>query len=311
MKITYSAPSKVIFSGEHSVVYGKPALVCALDLRLKFSVWESDINQEDKIISNIHDKIISFLKEQNIFVDKKNINFSINSEIPIGRGLGSSAALSCAASGAFLELYTKKTASNDYVNICAYCLEKIFHTNPSGVDNSTSCFGGFIYFRKEFEFLKTISPLKIKLPENFINNIFLIDTGEPFETTSEMVGLVNEKFKKSPKNISEKFNQLEKITKEIVFSLQKNDEDLFSKLISENQKILDDFSIVSKKSKLIIDQISQFGSVKITGAGGNKTNSGFLLVYSKNKNKLDSFCKENNLKILNFVPCYTGLKKEN
>jgi mevalonate kinase len=40
-KIEYSAPGKAIFTGEHSVVYGKDALAFAIDLRTHCKI-ESD-----------------------------------------------------------------------------------------------------------------------------------------------------------------------------------------------------------------------------------------------------------------------------
>src|SRR3972149_7972808 len=110
MKISYSAPAKVILSGEHAVVYGKPALVSAINLRLKFTVTNlarscQDCNS-DKEIFFISNKVKQFLTEQKIkFIDRL-FDYKIESEIPIGRGLGSSAALSVASVASFLEFYT-------------------------------------------------------------------------------------------------------------------------------------------------------------------------------------------------------------
>ncbi|KKR34083.1 MAG: Mevalonate kinase, partial [Candidatus Gottesmanbacteria bacterium GW2011_GWC2_39_8] len=41
MKITISAPGKVHLLGEHTVVYGKPALIASLDKRLSVTISAS------------------------------------------------------------------------------------------------------------------------------------------------------------------------------------------------------------------------------------------------------------------------------
>ena len=162
MKISYSASAKVILSGEHAVVYGKPALVSAINLRLKFYLWEESIKINDKNILFISDKVKGYLRNIKInFVDRL-FNFKIESKIPIGRGLGSSAALSVASVASFLEFYTGRQFDKKIINELAFAIEKHFHSNPSGADNTASCFGGLILYQKQ----KSLKNLDYKIPKN-------------------------------------------------------------------------------------------------------------------------------------------------
>ena len=96
------------------------------------------------------------------------VDISIKSDIPIGKGLGSSAALSvCLATGLLLIQDTRNSCDNCRpvtscnINakeqdvsqerareICelAYISEQILHGRPSGIDNTVSTYGGMIHF---------------------------------------------------------------------------------------------------------------------------------------------------------------------
>jgi mevalonate kinase len=90
--------------------------------------------------------------------------YSIRSSIPIGSGLGSSAAISVclssliAYSNGLVPLPSTSSpipqSQKSTINHYAFMAEKIIHGNPSGVDNSVSTFGGAISFRRDFEGIK-------------------------------------------------------------------------------------------------------------------------------------------------------------
>src|SRR3989344_3382835 len=243
-KISCSAPAKIYLSGEHAVVYGKPAIVSSINLRLKFAVTILGRSTQDgnnsKNILFISQRVKEYLQKQKIrFVDKA-FSFEIKSEIPIGRGLGSSAALCVAATAAFLEFYTGRQFEKEVINNIAYQAEKYFHINASGVDVTASCFGGLIFYRKEFEFLKNISALNFKIPKKMEENLYLIDSGKPKETTGYMVhNVVGGKYNKSRRLVEEILNDIEKITKRMVVSIIKEDVDFFTKSLIDNQILLE------------------------------------------------------------------------
>src|SRR3989338_7108872 len=226
MKISYSAPAKVILSGEHAVVYGKPALVSAINLRLIFTISSrsSKDGRLDKEILFISKEVKKYIINQKInFVDKP-FSFEIDSKIPIGRGLGSSAALSVAAVAAFLDFYSGKQFEKKIINNLAYQIEKYFHQNPSGVDNSSACFGGLIFYKKKVG----LNKLDFKIPKNFEDKLFLIDSGKPKETTGEMVDFVRTSVNKKI------LNKIEKTVNKIVISIKNEDKVLFKKCLVNN-----------------------------------------------------------------------------
>jgi len=291
--IRFSAPAKVILSGEHSVVYGKPALVSAVNKKLTFSLSERPFikNKTDRVLEKniqvISKIVLNYLKKMKIKFQKKNYFFKVDSNIPVGRGLGSSAALASASCASFLKFFTGMNFSKPAINQVAYEIEKYFHQNPSGVDNTASCFGGLIYYRKEFEFLKSINPLDFKIPKDF--SLFLIDSGRPEETTKQMVELVKKRHKKNFSLIESILCDIERVTKQMVLAIINQDKDLFQSCLLNNEIFLEMLGVVSEKTKRLLNRLSPFGVGKITGAGGRSGNSGFILFFSQNEDKLINF----------------------
>jgi mevalonate kinase len=299
MKISYSAPAKVILSGEHAVVYGKPGLVSAINKRLEFSLWEAAKKTSDKNILHISQIIKNYLKKEKInFVDKK-FSFKIASEIPIGRGLGSSAALSVTSAAAFLEFYTGRQFEKENINNIAFQIEKHFHQNPSGVDNSAACFGGLILYQKNVK----IKNLDYRIPKIIEEKLFLIDSGKPKETTGEMVDFVG------TKSAGKILDEIEATTKKLKESLVRKNINLFKESLVDNEYLLEQLGIVSEKTKKLLEDLSKFGVGKVTGAGGRATNSGFIIFLAEDKEKLLEFLKNKKISYFNFVTDYQGLKK--
>jgi len=267
--ITISVPAKLIIHGEHSVVYGKPALSAAIDKRITINLIQKD----------------------------KKIEISAKSNIPIGIGLGSSAALS-AASAAVLSQTFNLDLSLDQINDLAYDFEREFHGNPSGADNTIVTFGGFLWFRKEAEYLKLtkiINPKEFKLIPEFV----LINTGKPTETTAEMVAQVKKLYNRRPKHTQKILNDQETQTQKCREALKNNRPRLLKESFRLGQRNLAKLGVVSDKTKMLIYAIELLGGVaKISGAGGKKENSGILIVYHKNPDTIYKFAKQKKLNCL-------------
>ena len=329
--ITVSAPGKIHLLGEHSVVYGKPALLTAINLRTNViltakpegslaNASSSDklrdsspptatqllADQNDKIKAIIEPIVKKYLKIKQIPPYK----LEISSEFPLGAGLGSSAAISSAYIGALLT-FLKIKWDLHLINKLSFEAEKAFHGNPSGADNAAVVFGGLIWFRKETTDLKIIQPINSPVPANIAGNFILINTGKPKETTKEMVGLVKLRVKSQESRVKKIFDHQEQLVKELLLTIQCGNEKELIKIIRAGEKNLEKMGVVSWYVQSIIRKIEKAGgAAKVCGGGGKTKATGVLLAYHPEKSVLEKIAKSYDLPYYTVVLGAEGLRKE-
>ena len=320
-----SAPGKVYLIGEHSVVYGEPAIIASIDKRTYVSIepaknityldlaWP-DISHSwsQKEIFQLTQKaldlwrignakknfstLFDFIKEKGyegyrasvlgiamkMLGIKDGFSIKIDSKIPTGAGLGSSASRAVATTKALAELFKKKV-SLEKINEIAYEQEKIIHGTPSGGDNSVCCFGGLIWFKKAQPKNKIVS-LKKEIPYQLENFVFVY-TGKAKKTTGELVQQVrelNEEYR------TERIKKIGKMSYQMLEALKRKDFQRMKEIINLTQKNLAELGVSTKEIDELSEAVQKIGgAAKLCGAGGG----GIVLCYHQDKEKLINLIK--------------------
>ena len=129
------AHSKITLMGEHSVVYGYPALALPLNnIEVTCQVFPSEkpwtLYEEDTLSMAV------FACLEHLGKQGAQIRCQVNSMVPEKRGMGSSAAVSIAAIRAVFD-YFEEALDHETLEILANRAEMIAHMNPSGLDAKT------------------------------------------------------------------------------------------------------------------------------------------------------------------------------
>ena len=268
------APGKIILFGEHFVVYENRAILGAINkyatvtsektntdnILISSSLGQSSI-QKDEDVSNVEKKFRPFFFIAREVIEKndfdKGITIKIESDIPIGAGLGSSSACCVAAAASILNLFN--SADEKEVLELAINAEKTIFPNTSGADCTVSVSGGIIEYQKEKGFSKIET-------ENEFN--FIIIDSEQVHSTDKVV----ERVRKFKENNSEVFTELcseeERLITKALDSMKKNDLETIGKCMAQNQMFLEQIGVSNDELLSITKEIEKitFGA-KITGAG--------------------------------------------
>ena len=286
------APAKIILFGEHFVVHGNRAILGAIDkyatvtsektntenILISSSLGQASI-QKDQDVNKVEKKFRPFfyIAKQVILKNNfdKGISIKIESDIPIGAGLGSSSACCVAVAGSILNLFDK--ANEREILELSIQAEKTIFKNSSGADCTVSVYGGIIEYQKEKGFLK------IDI-ENELN--FLIIDSEQVHATDKVVEQVK-KFKEENSNIfSELCSEEERLITKALDSMKNNDLETIGKCMAQNQMYLEQIRVSNDTLLSITKEIEKitFGA-KITGAG----DGGCIIALTQKDNDLSEY----------------------
>ncbi|MFB6162597.1 MAG: mevalonate kinase [Halococcoides sp.] len=173
--VTASAPGKVYCFGEHAVVYGEPAIPCAIDRRARVTVTERedaalrieaddltlegftvaydggpedrpDVDAPESLLDAAMGYVRASIEQVRDLLDRPNAGFdvAIDSEIPLGAGLGSSAAVTVAAIAAAVA-ECGQTVDPETIAERAYAVENAVQDGQaSRADTFCSAMGGAV-----------------------------------------------------------------------------------------------------------------------------------------------------------------------
>jgi len=299
--IKITVPGKIHLLGEHSVVYGYHALLSPINLRLTLTLTLYTPNHPNppnhpNFLLDLKQILETEIKEKYQLKTIPNYSLSFKTDLPIGSGLGTSAALSVALSQAILQLLNITYTLDEIFNLSLKA-ENYFHGNSSGGDIAAVINQGFTLFKKQ----KTPTlppPLQIKLPEK-LNNFYLIDSGRPDESTASMVTLVSLRAKRGNLVYRNIFEQQDQLTLEMVEVLKNGAVDRLIEIIRQGERNLEEMGVVGKKAQEMIREIEEIGgAAKITGGGGIKDGSGMILSYHQNPKSMLELASKNNWKVI-------------
>jgi mevalonate kinase len=285
LKSIASAPGKIILFGEHFVVHGTKAILAAIDKRVtvtstftenKTIKVNSQLGTIEVPISSSHEEVKSefrpFVYLAEFFSDQNHsgLEITIDSDIPIGVGLGSSSACCVSAAASIFGLFDgfrHKLGILDEVGAIldlAIDAERTIFPDTSGADCTVCTHGGVIEYPIKFS---EMGNLQSDIRISFDLNLLIANSMIPHSTKRSV-----EKVSKFKENNEERFSQLcdleTKLIDEVNLALKNKDLTTLGLKMSENQKYLEEIQVSNDTLRDMISSLKEISlGVKITGAG--------------------------------------------
>ncbi|MBF7094118.1 mevalonate kinase [Streptococcus sp. HF-1907] len=129
------AHSKIILMGEHSVVYGHPAIALPLkNIEVTCRITAGDETLKFDMTDPLATAIFAALEY--LGQEDAQLTYLVDSQVPQRRGMGSSAAVAIAAIRAVFDYFDQDLTADLLENLVNQA-EMIAHSNPSGLDAKT------------------------------------------------------------------------------------------------------------------------------------------------------------------------------
>ena len=320
------APGKLILSGEHAVVYGRPSIAMAID-RSAVAVITPGPAGEDLVsfeLADLHQTESYTVRALRAFGDRVRKNYRmflngelgirdvlrkpvdlfefafivmldglhlklaerldirLNSNIPIGCGMGSSAATILSVLRGIGHYFRVEFRPDWYYEYSVEA-ERMQHGHPSGVDSYISLHGGCARFRNG-------QAEKIPLPRMPLS---IVNTGTPSVTTGECVSEVRKKH-----GSSGIWDEFEETTLAFEAAMNSNDPDAIRAAMQRNHRLLQRIGVVPERVARFIEAIERTGgAAKICGAGAVAGDAAGVVMVSADRLPVE-LCREHGYELL-------------
>ncbi|MDI9619489.1 MAG: mevalonate kinase [Candidatus Nezhaarchaeota archaeon] len=289
--IRVSTPGKVTLFGEHAVVYGEPAIATAIDRRVRV---EAERRGDDLIRIEAKDltlagfkallspngsitlegeskkvlAAISYVKRaveliQEKYSVKRGAHIVITSEMPVGAGLGTSAAVAVSVVKAY-SLLAGIELNKDECAELGYNVELSVQGIASRMDSTTVAVGGILYIDPKAE--KTYEGIACR--RGFEGLVVGYTNREA--STGEMVERVKRFRDDVPEIVTPLINVIGEVARKARTYIEAGDFQRIGALMNINQGLLEAIGVSTSKLSQMVYAARCAGALgsKITGAGG-------------------------------------------
>lgn len=265
------ASGKIILMGEHSVVYGEPAIAFPFQetyistkvepdtaMVLDCDYFCGDLSEAPPQLKSLKEVIkqtLSALQQEN-----KTFKLTISSTIPAERGMGSSAAAAVSIVRALFD-YFDTPCTQEVLLPLVNRAEKIAHGNPSGIDAAATSGNESLFFIKG-------QPLE-SFPLN-VSNAFLIvaDTGIKGQTRAAVRDVAH-LFEQNKRSISQHIKELGHLTKLAKQAILTDDAYSLGKIMNQAHVQLKVLTVSNDQLDQLVITARENGALgaKLTGGG--------------------------------------------
>ncbi|MEM9342511.1 MAG: GHMP kinase [Pseudomonadota bacterium] len=316
------APGKLILSGEHSVVYGRPALAVAIETYIE--IWFTPLHQtgglrtvfenltpgsfypfdilkgfKDGLDRRFEDFMKGGLPVQNILQRPEDLavyaltslipnlpvpgssagglpvpgQLTSRSSMPLGAGLGSSAAVVAATAVLYEHLLRRPQSLQDRFERVRFC-ERLQHGRGSAIDASAVVFGGLNRVHGD-----GVHQVEMAADHPFLASEawYWVHTGTPVSKTGECVAAVRSGHGEDVAL----WDAFEACTVRFEAALHAGEDP--RAVMTENHELLCRIGVVPELTRLFIAEVeADGGAAKVSGAGAVRgDHGGVVLVYQE------------------------------
>ena len=260
---------KVILLGEHAVVHGCPAIAVGIERGvtaeavvaerdlLRLAPWDLAFGPHTEGDEPLERAFAAALA---LYPARPSLEVNALVDLPAGAGLGCSAAIGVAVLDAIDEALGVERSRLELAT-AALTWEKVFHGNPSGIDNTMSAVGGVALYRKD----DALRPLHSNKPLQLVIGY----SGES-SSTKEMVASVGRQLENDPKRVTKAFEGIEVLVRNAKLAIEAGDHIALGQLLDLNHTILCSLMLCTTKLDDMCQAARRAGALgaKMTGAGG-------------------------------------------